>query len=371
MTNKTIVLTAGGTGGHLFPAFALCEELKRRGYTVDLITDERGEKFQSDFTGRYIYSVQSSTISARNVLSLLSVTRRIKEGIQQARSILEQAQPSVIMGFGGYPTLPPILAARKLKIKKAVHEANAVMGRANRLLAPVVDAIATSFEETKHASGLYKSKVRVTGNPVRDTIKTWRGRAYYPPALGHRIIITVFGGSQGARFFSDIVPEALKSLPEEWRSQIVISQQCRPEDLDRVEEFYNGTGITAEVAPFFKNLPDRLASSHLVICRSGAGTVSELTVIGRPSILVPLPHSIDNDQRLNAQRLAALGGCWHFEQSELTSEALSETLLELLSEPKKLSQAAEAAHSAGRPDAVERLADLVEELAEKHARQKK
>lgn len=360
MIKHAIMLTAGGTGGHLFPAFALAEELHRRGYTVDLMTDSRADKYSGGFPGRRIHTVDSATISGRGPISILKAINRIRKGIKESRGILHDVRPAAIMGFGGYPTVPPILAARKLKIPRAIHEANAVMGRANRMLAPLVQAIATSFEETKHASG---AKVHVTGNPVRDAIKSWRGRPYFPPAQDRPIFLTVFGGSQGARYFSDIVPDALSRMPSELLSQITVAQQCRPEDVERVEKFYGSLGVSADIAPFFDNLPDRMASAHLIVARSGASTVSELTVIGRPAILVPLPHAIDNDQLLNAKQLTEAGGAWTFEQAGLTPEKLAGILTGLLRDPKKLETAAKVAHSMGKPEAVANLADLVEDLA--------
>jgi UDP-N-acetylglucosamine--N-acetylmuramyl-(pentapeptide) pyrophosphoryl-undecaprenol N-acetylglucosamine transferase len=243
-----------------------------------------------------------------------------------------------------------------------VHEQNAVLGRANRMLAKRVSAIATSFEHTRFLEGAALARARLTGNPVRDQVIQWAAQGYLAPIREGPFSLLVFGGSQGARFFSDTVPPALTLLPQEMRANLFVVQQCREEDLARVEAAYRAAGVRAHLATFFANLPEEMAKAHLVIGRAGASTVAELTVMGRPAILVPLPHSIDNDQLQNATRLAESGAAWCIEQKELTPDRLASAITRLLSSPQVLEEAAAAAKSHGRPDAVVRLADMVEEL---------
>lgn len=363
MSGKYIMLAAGGTGGHLFPAYALAEELTRRGNTVDLMTDARGERYQTDFPGRKIYIVKSATFAGRSPVKLVGALWRLTIGTWQAWRLLGKLEPQALIGFGGYPTFPPLTASYLRKIPSAVHEQNAVMGRANRFFAKFVTYIATSFKKTKFISGKLAEKARFTGNPVRNIVMEWSTQHYASPSPGGDFNLLVFGGSQGARFFSDTVPQAIKNLDENFRHRLKIVQQCREEDISRVEKAYIASGVAADIAPFFKNLPEYIARSHLIIARSGASTVAELAILGRPSLLVPLPHSVDNDQLLNAQRLMEAGGAWSIAQKELTPERLQQELERFLSEPFRLAHAARAASEMGKPDAVQLLANMVEELA--------
>jgi UDP-N-acetylglucosamine--N-acetylmuramyl-(pentapeptide) pyrophosphoryl-undecaprenol N-acetylglucosamine transferase len=287
----------------------------------------------------------------------------LARGILAARKIMKQVQPAVVVGFGGYPSFPPLLAARHLAIPTMLHEQNAVLGRANKMLARRVDAIATSFETTKFLDGPLLAKARFTGNPVRGIVLQAASAPYPPLAADGPFNLLVFGGSQGARYFSDSVPPALGLLPANLKARLKVVQQAREEDIVRVREAYVASGISAEVAAFFKDLPDRMAASHLVIGRAGASSVAELTVIGRPSILVPLPHSLDNDQLQNATRLAESGGGWCIEQKTLSPERLSGEIARLMEGGAELREAADCAKKQGCPDAVARLASLVEELA--------
>jgi UDP-N-acetylglucosamine--N-acetylmuramyl-(pentapeptide) pyrophosphoryl-undecaprenol N-acetylglucosamine transferase len=273
-------------------------------------------------------------------------------------------KPAVVIGFGGYPTYPPLVAARLRGIPTAIHEQNAVLGRANKLLAKRVTAIATSFERTKFLEGALAAKAVLTGNPVRQAVVDAAARPYEAPTGDGVIRILIFGGSQGARFFSDTVPLALFALPDPIRSRLRVVQQAREEDIARVQDAYSEAGISADIAPFFADLPSRMAAAHLVIGRAGASTVAELTVMGRPSILVPLPHALDNDQLNNARRLAEVGGAWCIEQKNLSPERLADELERLLPVPDTLAAAAKAAKTAGRPDAVRNLADFTLALAE-------
>lgn len=360
---RVIMLAAGGTGGHLFPAFALAEELGRRGRIVDLVTDMRGDRYGTGFPARTIHKVPSATASGRDPLTLARAAVTLARGVAAAHTLLAQVRPSVVVGFGGYPTFPPLLAARMRGIPTAIHEQNAVLGRANRMLAKRVGAIATSFERTKLLDGPLLEKASYTGNPVRDVVIRASAIPFRPPEPNGQLRLVVFGGSQGARFFSDTVPDALTRLPAPLRARLDVVQQTRVEDLDRVRQAYAAAGIQATLATFFRDLPERMANTHLVIGRAGASSVAELTVIGRPSILVPLPHALDNDQLQNATRLAESGGAWCIEQKDLTIDRLGGEIARLAGAPLELQQAAAAAKLQGRPDAVKRLSDLVETLA--------
>ncbi len=357
------MLAAGGTGGHLFPAYALAEELARRGVAVDLITDMRGDRYGAGFPARAVYQVPAATLASRTPVAAVQTAIALARGTKAAHAIIGKVKPSVVIGFGGYPTYPPLVAARLRRVATLVHEQNSVLGRANRLLAKRVTAIATSFERTKYLDDDLITKSRFTGNPVRQAVVAAAARAFEPISVSGPIRLLVFGGSQGARFFSVSLPPALAALPQDLKSRLQVVQQAREEDIARVQQAYAQSGITAEVAPFFKDLPVRMAAAHLIIGRAGASTVAELTVIGRPSLLVPLPHALDNDQLNNALRLAESGGGWCIEQKDLTGDRLTVEIARLITNPPALAAAAEAAKRAGRPDAVARLADFVLELA--------
>ncbi|MBS0240656.1 MAG: undecaprenyldiphospho-muramoylpentapeptide beta-N-acetylglucosaminyltransferase [Proteobacteria bacterium] len=353
------MLAAGGTGGHLFPAQALAEELARRGIAVDLITDMRGDRYGTGFPARRIYQVPAATLAGSNPLAAAKTVFTLAKGVRAARRILSEVRPGAVVGFGGYPSFPPLVAASLKRIPTALHEQNAVLGRANRMLARRVTAIATSFESVKFLDGPLKAKARFTGNPVRDAVIEWSSVPYQPAGPNDPFRLLVFGGSQGARYFSESVPPALRLMPEALQRRLSVIQQARPEDEAAVKAAYAQSGIEAEVQPFFKNLPELMAASHLVIARAGASSVAELTVLGRPSVLVPLPHALDNDQLANATRLAEAGGAICVEQKELTAEVLAQGLADLIAAPEQLSAMADAARREGRPDAVARLADLV------------
>lgn len=360
------MLAAGGSGGHLFPAFALAEELGRRGIAVDLITDMRGDRYGTGFPARKVHQVPAATISGANPLSAAKTIFTLAKGVNAARRILGEVKPGVVVGFGGYPSFPPLVAASLMGLPTALHEQNAVLGRANRMLARRVSVVATSFESVRLLEGAAAEKARLTGNPVRDVVLREASKPYQPSTEGAPFYLLVFGGSQGARFFSEVVPPALRLLPEHLQARLSVIQQARPEDVESVRKAYQGEGdqavIAAEIAPFFKNLPELMAASHLVIGRAGASTVAELTVLGRPSILVPLPHALDNDQLANATRLAEAGGAVCLEQSGITPASLAAQIATAMEDPQHMAAAAEAAKGQGRPDAVERLADLVVEL---------
>jgi len=356
-----IVLMAGGTAGHLFPAMALAQELGRRGHDIYLMTDERVGAYGS-FPARQTFVVPSATPSIRNPVKLALAALKICWGTIVAWRQLGGIRADAAVGFGGYPTVPPFLAARLRGIPGVVHDSNAVLGRANLLLARYANALATSFAKTLRADP-FAAKTALTGNPVRDGVIAVAGTPYPPLGPSDTLRLLITGGSQGARVFGQVVPPALAVLPADLRSRLRVVQQCRAEDIDRVTQIYREARIDVELQPFFTDLPDRIAQSHLVICRSGASTTAELCVIGRPAILVPLPGAIDADQKNNALVLERAGGGWIVEQPNFTASALAEQLKTLLFAPESLVMAAAAAKSLGKPDAVALLADLAENLA--------
>ncbi len=364
MTGASIVLTAGGTGGHLFPAQALAGELVRRGYEVDLITDMRAVMMGTSFPARNIHKVPSATFKGKSPLEAMKMVATNSNGFKMAYDIMADAKPRAMVGFGGYPTIPPVLAALARSIPSCIHEQNSVMGRANRFLAPMVKAIAISVEDTKFLDEKLVEKSFLTGSPLREPVLAMRGGTYQPPQPGQPLNLLCFGGSQGARFFSDIMPVALQLLPQEVRDRMMVVQQCRAEDIDRVFDAYEVAGVAAELATFFDDLPQRMAGAHLGVCRSGATTIAELAALGRPAVLVPLPHSVDNDQLENATRFEKAGAGWCFEQAIMTPERLAGTLRRLFEEPATLARAASRSKALARYDAVGRLADLVVTLAE-------
>jgi UDP-N-acetylglucosamine--N-acetylmuramyl-(pentapeptide) pyrophosphoryl-undecaprenol N-acetylglucosamine transferase len=342
---------------------ALAQELGRRGVVVDLITDLRGDRYGADFPARQIYRVPAATLTGSSPIAAARTGLTLTRGTAAAFKLFGEIKPGVVIGFGGYPTVPPLLAAKLRRIPCVVHEQNAVLGRANRLLARRVTAIATSFDNVAGIEAAEAGKVHVTGNPVRDLVIHWAERPYVAPDPTGPLNLLVFGGSQGAKFFSDVVPPALAGLPEADRSRLFVTQQAREEDVARVMSAYASAGIRAQVASFFKTLPEDMAKSHVVIGRAGASTIAELTVIGRPAILVPLPHAVDNDQLLNAQRLEAAEAGWCLEQKSLTTEVLTAAVAQLMRDPDLLTRVAANARRLGKPDAVARLADLVEGLS--------
>ncbi|MBS1168980.1 MAG: murG [Proteobacteria bacterium] len=356
---RTILIAAGGTGGHLFPAESLAHALAPRGFDVHLATDHRANNYGSEFPAKEIHIIASATFGDRSPIGLLKSAANLMRGELQSLSLVRRLDPAVTIGFGGYPTLPPLVAAWLTHRPTIVHESNAVMGRANRFLASRVTAIATTFKNTG-LMGTGASRAVVTGNPVRPKVLA-AVTPYRQPTDDGKIDLLVFGGSQGARVFGEIMPPALEKLPADVAARLRLVQQVRPEDLDRVGAIYARLGIDHEIAPFFTDLPARIANAHLV--RSGASSVAELTVIGRPSILVPLPHALDNDQKTNAIGLEKAGGAIMAEQASLTPEKLADLIAGLVRAPERLTAMATAAKGEGRPDAVERLADLVEFIA--------
>ncbi|AMJ60641.1 undecaprenyldiphospho-muramoylpentapeptide beta-N-acetylglucosaminyltransferase [Bosea sp. PAMC 26642] len=356
-----IALAAGGTGGHLFPAEALSHALRERGARVVLITDERAVEYAGDFPAEAVHAVPAATPSGRSPIRMAAAAIVLAKGVFAARRVLKQVKPAIVVGFGGYPTVPPVLAASLLGIRTMVHEQNAVIGRANRFLAGRVDVIATGFSEVGGLSETAQAKCRQVGNPVRPAVVA--AVSPYPEPGTGVVELLVFGGSQGARVMAETVPPAVKLMSREEIARLHIVQQARTEDEERVRGIYAGLGLRAEIAPFFKDLPTRMARAHLVVARSGASTVAELTVIGRPSILVPLPGSLDQDQAANAAVLEKAGGTVRILQPDFTPRRLATELSDLLAAPSRLTTMAANAKSAGIPDAADRLARLVIETA--------
>jgi len=365
MPKPLVMISAGGTGGHLFPAEALAGILRARGCGIVLVTDNRIGELAERFPADEVVAIPAATPSGRSPLAALRAVVTLARGFFRARRLIARARPDVVVGFGGYPTVPPLLAGSLAGCRTVLHEQNGVIGRANRFLAGRVTHLASSVPELRGISDAMKAKLVMTGNPVRANVLE-AAKIPYPAINADSLLeLLVFGGSQGARIMSDIVPQAIALLTPEMRARIRITQQARPEDLERVRDVYAQNGVSAEIAPFFRDLPGRIARSHLVISRSGASTVSELAVIGRPAILVPLPGALDQDQAANAALLSDAGAALMLPQTEFTPQRLAQELTSRLADPEGLTKAAQAAKSAGIPDAAERLADLVMRLARK------
>ena len=358
-----VLLAAGGTAGHLFPAEALAAALSRRGIAVELATDKRAARFAQDFPATHRHVIPSATLRGRDPWNLASTAAILAWGTLRSWMLLRRVRPAAVVGFGGYPTIPPVLAAAFLNIPTLIHEQNGVMGRANRLLAPRVRAIATGFPGVVDEGSALGAKLTVTGDPVRQAVIE-ASAIPYPELdpIGH-LHLLVFGGSQGARIMADVVPAAIERLDLPVRARLRIVQQAREEDLDRVNASYARLGASAEVKSFFADLPARIAAAHLVISRAGASTVAELAAVGRPAILVPLPHALDQDQLANAQVLRKAGGARVLPQAEFTPERLASEIAALAGDPDRLVAMAAKARAAGTPDAAERLADLVLRVA--------
>ena len=361
MSKGIVLLAAGGTGGHVFPAEALAHTLKARGYSVHLVTDSRAERYAGKFPADEIHVVPSATLGSKNPVSVARSLWKLWVGLRSARKLVAKLKPVAVVGFGGYPTVPPLLASTGLGVPSIIHEQNAVMGRANKALAGRVKAIAGGFLPT--ASGQYAEKTIATGNPVRPPVLHASESPYTPSQQGEPFNLVVFGGSQGAQFFSGAVPAAICLMSDAQRSRLTVTQQARPEDKDSVIASYKKLGVKADVSPFFGDMAARIGDADLVISRSGASTVSELSVIGRPSILVPYPHALDHDQAANAAALSAAGGARVIKQAELSPQKLSGLLVSALAEPERLAETAAAARATGKPNAADALADLVEAVA--------
>ncbi len=360
-SRKIAVIAAGGTGGHLFPAQALAEVLLARGWRIVLATDERVGGLTQSFPAERVVTLPAATLRRGDPLGAPRAALTILRGVLEGRAALAQVDPAVVVGFGGYPSLPALIAAITQGRRTLIHEQNAVSGRANRFLAPHVSAIACAFPTLRKASARSQARAVVVGNPVRPEIRALADLPYAPPEDQIRLLVT--GGSQGARLLSELIPAALAALPEPLRMRLHVEQQTRPESLASARRTYDDAVIDAELAPFFRDMAGRLARAHLVIGRAGASTVSELAVAGRPSILIPLGVSLDDDQGQNARMLAEGGGAEVACEAQLTQPMMTQALATLLSAPARLARMAAAARKLARPDAAERLADLVEQTA--------
>ncbi len=360
---KVIVLAAGGTGGHLFPAQALAEELARRGFDIHLMADERVKDYGKSFPAIATHVVPSATLSPGRPWEVPGRVLLLYNGYRRARAILKALKPAAVVGFGGYPSLPPIIAAWQLGIPSCVHESNAVIGRANRMLSVIATKVASSFPKLLGLPPKAQAKLVITGNPVRDIVLKKKAVPYPNLTAEGPFNLLVFGGSQGARFFGEFMPLVIAELSGEMLAALRLTQQVRPEDMDAVRATYDELGFAFELQSFFMDMPKRIADSHLVICRSGASTIAELGVIGRPAIMVPLPHALDNDQLRNAESFASAGAGWIHPQAELVPKHFAAFLTRLRYQEGELGHAAQAALGHGKPDAASRLADLCEQLA--------
>ena len=354
-----VILATGGTGGHVFPAEALAEELAGRGCCLALITDRRGDAFKGASEGIEIHRIRAGGLVGKSFAARLKNGPELAIGTWQARGLLKRLKPKAVIGFGGYASVPTMLAASFGGYQTAIHEQNAVLGRANRLLASRVDRIATSYPKSEGLPVETAAKVRFTGMPVRAAIAAVGGRPYPPLTADGAISLLVIGGSQGAHVFSAVVPDALGRLDEGLRTRVRVSQQCRPEDLEQTRDRYQKLGIDADLETFFDDLPERLAAAHLLIGRAGASTVAETLAAGRPSILVPYPFAIDNHQTRNAHAIEEAGAGWLMLEESFTRGNLAARLDSLLGLPAILEKAADCAKAAGTHDASERLADMV------------
>lgn len=355
--SRLIALAAGGTGGHIFPAEALAEELQASGHHVVLVTDRRFDSYKG-LLGRLERHVVRAGTFGRGFANKITASADIVLGTMQARALLKRLKPQAVVGFGGYPSFPTVYAASGLGIPTIIHEQNSVLGRANRLLLKRAAAIATSFPDTRFIGEEYAAKTLLTGNPVRAAIRALHHVPYPELSQDGNIRILVTGGSQGASIFSQMVPAAIAALPGALRTRIRIDQQCREADLESTRAAYHQMNVSADLSSFFTDIPARLASAHLVIARAGASTIAELSAAGRPSILVPLPTAMDNHQYYNANALEESGGGWMMPQEGFTAAALSSRIEAFLNLPESLARAANYARKAGKIQAVHELASL-------------
>ena len=357
--SRHYVLAAGGTGGHLLPAFALAQELEARGHHVALVTDRRGVVIPGKPETLTAHILPAGRLGG-GPLGWLRAARAIWEGRRMALRLFESFEPSAVIGFGGYPALPALLAATSARVPTVIHEQNAVIGRVNRFLAGRVDAIATSYKDVQRLDPKHATKVHLVGNPVRPDVLALRDEPYPAFAEDGLFRVLVTGGSQGASVLSEVVPDGLAMLPPNLRHRLQVTQQCRPEDLDAVRARYAGHSIPAELGSYFEDMASRLADAHLFIGRAGASTIAELTVAGRPAILVPLPIATDDHQAYNVREMVAAGGARAIRQPGFTAKELAKQIQAMALRPETLANAAHGAWNCGLPHAVRDLADLVE-----------
>ncbi|TRD10706.1 undecaprenyldiphospho-muramoylpentapeptide beta-N-acetylglucosaminyltransferase [Erythrobacter insulae] len=360
--SRHFVLAAGGTGGHLIPAFALATELEARGHHVALITDERGANIPGKPDSLTAHVLPAGRFG-KNPFSWINGARAVMEGRNMALRLFESFEPSAVIGFGGYPALPALLAATSADVPSIVHEQNAVLGRVNRLLASRVEAIATSYSKVERLKPKFRSKTHLVGNPVREDVLALRDEEFPAFTEDGLLRVLVTGGSQGASVLSDVVPDGLSMLPDGLRQRLQVTQQCRSEDVDRVRERYASHNIAAELGTYFEDMHERLADTHLFIGRAGASTIAELTAVGRPGILIPLPIATDDHQAVNTRDVVKAGGARMIRQSSFTPKELAKQIQAMAKNPSSLANAAHGAWNCGYPDAAKNLADLVESMA--------
>lgn len=356
--SRTIALAAGGTGGHVFPALGLSSTLSRNGMDIVLISDARGTRFLDDRAKLDVFEIPAADFTRAPLRGAISLVR----AFFACRKLMRERQVQAAVGFGGYPSLAGMLAAVSMRIPTCIHEQNAVMGRANRLLAKLVRQVALAFDETLRISPRRRAKAVVTGNPVRPAIAALGERPFVLAEDDEKLSLLVLGGSQGASVFSRVVPEAIADLAPALRARLRVVQQCRMGEEESVREVYRTCNVESEVSTFFSDMPAKLRGAHLVVSRAGASTTSEIAVAGLPSILVPFPQAANDHQTANAQFLADVGGAWVIPQSEFTAAALTGLLTDMFFNPGELTRAAAAALRVGKPDAANRLADLVLDL---------
>jgi UDP-N-acetylglucosamine--N-acetylmuramyl-(pentapeptide) pyrophosphoryl-undecaprenol N-acetylglucosamine transferase len=355
------VLAAGGTGGHMIPAHALAAEMKSRGHGVLLITDERGTRFPGLFEDVPVHVLPAGRLGG-GPIGWLKAAGSVLRGRGEAKALYREHRPDAVVGFGGYPAFPSLLAASSRRIPTVLHEQNAVLGRVNRLLAGEAAAIATAYDEVDRLKSKFTDKTVVVGNPVREEIARL-GELPYPPfdeVAPLKILVT--GGSQGASVLSEVVPEGLGMLHQSLRHRLQVVQQCRPDDIERVRKQYADLGIPAELLTYIEDMPDKLADAHLVIGRAGASTIAELTAAGRPAILIPFPSATDDHQTANAREMTKAGGARTIQQDVFTPDVLARQIEAMAVDPIALNNAAARALSVGRPHAARDLADLVERV---------
>jgi UDP-N-acetylglucosamine--N-acetylmuramyl-(pentapeptide) pyrophosphoryl-undecaprenol N-acetylglucosamine transferase len=363
MSTRTLIIAAGGTGGHLFPAAAFSEAMRARGWRVVLMTDARGRKYATQFPADQIEDTPASTLAGRNSFKLALAGLKIVRGIVAARSLLKQIDPAIVAGFGGYPSLPALTAARAEGVPILIHEQNSVLGRVNRRFAVHAQAVACGFERLDRLPPAAIARKIVTGNPVRPAVLAARAAPYPPIAPGGPIQLLVIGGSQGARIFGEVIPKAVVALPQDLRMRLHITQQAREEQVEAVRRTYAGLVASADISPFFTDMGQRLANCHLMIARAGASTITELQAAGRPAILAPLAIATDDHQTGNAEALTSIGAADVVAEADFTPARVTALLAQRLSDLHALSVRAAAARASGKVDAAERLADVAEKIA--------
>ncbi len=363
MSGRLAVIAAGGTGGHLFPAQALAEALGRRGWRIVLASDDRVASMADSFPAEERIPLSAATFKSGDPLGAIRAGAAIIKGVLQARAALKRLDPDVVVGFGGYPSFPTLVGAITSGRKTVIHEQNAVMGRANRVLASRVTTVACAFPTLMKAPPSVQQRAKVIGNPVRPAIQALYDLPYEKPTPDGPLVLLVTGGSQGARLLSELVPAAVRKLPEAMRLRLDVMQQARAENMESARKTYADAMVKAEVAPFFRDMATRLGRAHLVVGRAGAGTVCEFAIAGKPSILVPLAIALDDDQGQNAKLLADAGGAVIAREHELDLTAMTQALEYLLGDPERLARMSASARKVASPDAAEKLADIVEETA--------